>query len=171
MADFICAEIDHRSGSGGPFLPLAVTAAAAALSLTRIAARKASASMASVPGPAVPGPDLVIGQADLLLGDLEALLDGPAPSGDAGESGQARVRRAEDDVIGELVRLAWMATDQQPVIPGRLLQAHQAYPRPIVDPLAFGAGTRREALPCLFRYSCRQCGGGVLARPVIERRP
>src|SRR4051794_5308214 len=45
-ADFIRAEIDQRSGSGGPFLPLAVTAAA--LSVTRIAARKASASMASV---------------------------------------------------------------------------------------------------------------------------
>ena len=27
MADFICAEIDQRSGSGCPFLPLAVTAA------------------------------------------------------------------------------------------------------------------------------------------------
>src|SRR3954470_20984592 len=46
MADFICAEIDQRSGWGGPFLPLAV--AAAALSFTRIAARKASASMARV---------------------------------------------------------------------------------------------------------------------------
>ena len=31
-----------------------------------------------VPVPAVPGPDLVIRQADLLLGDLEALLDGLA---------------------------------------------------------------------------------------------
>src|SRR5215212_6469523 len=48
MADFIRAEIDQRSGSGCPFLPLAVTVAAAALSLTRIAARKASASMARV---------------------------------------------------------------------------------------------------------------------------
>src|SRR5919206_364673 len=72
MADFICAEIDQRSGSGCPFLPLAVTAAAA-LSLTRIAARQASAS--------------------------------------------------------------------------------------------------RETLPRLFRYGCRQRGGGVLARLVIERRP
>jgi hypothetical protein len=48
MADFICAEIDQRSGLGCPFLLLAVTAAAAALSLTRITARKASASMARV---------------------------------------------------------------------------------------------------------------------------
>jgi hypothetical protein len=31
MADFIRAEIDQRSSSGCPFLPLAVTAAAAAL--------------------------------------------------------------------------------------------------------------------------------------------
>src|SRR3954452_24561065 len=48
MADFILTEIDQRSSSGCPFLPFAVTAAAAALSLTRIAARKASASMARV---------------------------------------------------------------------------------------------------------------------------
>src|SRR3954462_8838098 len=121
--------------------------------------------------PAVPGPDLVIGQADLLLGDLETLLDGPAPSGDAGESGQCGVGWAEDHVIGELVRLCRMTTDEQPVLPGRLLQTHQAHPRPVVDPLAFGAGTRREALPALFRYRCRQRSGGMLAHPVIERRP
>jgi len=42
MADFIRAEIDQKSGAGCPFLPLAVTAAAAALSLTRIAADTAS---------------------------------------------------------------------------------------------------------------------------------
>src|SRR5919107_6193602 len=124
-----------------------------------------------MPVPAVPGPDLVIRQADLLLGELEALLDSPTPSGDAGEGGQARVRRAEDDIIGELVRLAWMTTNEQPVIPGRLLQAHQAHPRPIVEPLAFGTGARREALPCLLRYGGRQRGGGVLARPATEHRP
>src|SRR4051812_11067193 len=104
-----------------------------------------------MPVPAVPGADLVIRQADLLLGDLEALLDGPAPSGDTGESGQAGIGRAEDHVIGELVRLARMATDEQPVIPGRLLQAHQAHPCPIVEPLALGAGPRRETLPGLLR--------------------
>src|SRR3954447_22247744 len=128
-------------------------------------------SQGDVPVPAVAGADLVIGQADLLLGDLEAFLDRPAPSGDAGESGQAGVRWTEDDVIGELVRLARMAADEQPVIPGRLLQAHQAYPRPIVEPLAFGTGARREALPLFCRYSCRQRRGGVLAHPVIEHRP
>ena len=48
MADFIRTEIDQRSSSRGPFLPLAVTAAAAVLSLTRMAARKASASIARV---------------------------------------------------------------------------------------------------------------------------
>src|SRR4051794_20952039 len=123
-----------------------------------------------MPVPAVPGTDLVIRQADLLLGDLKAFLDGPALSGNAGERGQARVRRAEDNVIGELVRLARMATDEQPVLPGRLLQAHQAHPRPIVEPLAFGPGTGREALPGLLRYGARQ-RGGVLTCSVIERRP
>src|SRR4051812_50212901 len=119
----------------------------------------------------MPGPDFVIGQADLLLGNLEALLDGPTPSGDAGESGQGGVRRAEDNVIGELVRLARMAADEQPVIPRRLLQAHQAHPRPIVEPLAFGTGTRRERLPRFFRYGGRQRGGGGLAPPFIAARP
>src|SRR5215218_10794983 len=64
-----------------------------------------------------------------------------------------------------------MATDEQPVVPGGLLQAHQAHPRPIVEPLAFRTSARREALPRLLRYRCRQRGGGVLAHPVIERRP
>jgi hypothetical protein len=48
MADFIRAEIDQRSGARCPFLLPTVTAVAAALSLTRIAARKPSASMARV---------------------------------------------------------------------------------------------------------------------------
>ena len=48
MTDFICAEIDQRSGAGCPFLPFALPVATVALSLTRIAARKASASMARV---------------------------------------------------------------------------------------------------------------------------
>jgi hypothetical protein len=64
-----------------------------------------------------------------------------------------------------------MAADEQPVIPGRLLQAHQAHPRPIVEPLAFGPGARREALPGLLRYRGCQRSGSVLAGSVIERRP
>ena len=56
------------------------------------------------------------------------------------------VGRAEDNVIGELVRLARMATDEQPVIPGRLLQAHQAHPRPIVDRKREAARILRELM-------------------------
>src|SRR3954471_8334706 len=66
--------------------------------------------------------------------------------------------------------LGWRRTSSQ-CSPGRLLQAHQAHPRPIVEPLAFGTGTGREALPGLLRYGARQRGGGVLTCSVIERRP
>src|SRR4051794_24031061 len=65
--------------------------------------------------------------------------------------GQCGVGRTEDHVIGEIIRLARMTTDEQPVLPGRLLQAHQAHPRPIVEPLAFGAGAGRERLPRFCR--------------------
>src|ERR671938_326519 len=45
MADCRCAARDHRSRAPRPFLPMTV---AAALSLTRMAAKKASASIARV---------------------------------------------------------------------------------------------------------------------------
>ena len=49
-ADFICVEIDQRSGASCRFLPLAIMTAAAALSLTRITAGETNTSMARVRG-------------------------------------------------------------------------------------------------------------------------
>jgi hypothetical protein len=79
-----------------------------------------------VPVPAVPGTDFVIGEADLLLGHLEAFLDGPASTGDLREGGKGGPVRAENDVIGEIRRILATAPDQQPMLPGRLLQPGQA---------------------------------------------
>jgi hypothetical protein len=53
----------------------------------------------------------VIGQADLLLGDLEAFLNGPAPAGDLREGSQRGPVGAEDDVVGEVLRVLAAAPD------------------------------------------------------------
>jgi hypothetical protein len=79
-----------------------------------------------VPVPAVPGTDFVIGEADLLLGHLEAFLNGPASTGDLREGSQGGPVRAENDVIGEILRILATAPDQQPMLPRRLLQPGQA---------------------------------------------
>src|SRR4051794_40225444 len=108
-----------------------------------------------MPMPAVPGADFVICPADLLFGHLEAFPDGPASTGDLREGGEGGPVRAVDDVIGEIRRILATAPDQQPVFPGRLLQPGQAEASPVVEPISFAAGPRREASP----GSGRQTGG------------
>src|SRR3954465_11884058 len=103
----------------------------------------------------MPGTDFVIGQADLLLGHLEAFLDGPASTGNLREGGEGGPVRAEDDVIGEIRRILATAPAQQPMLPGRLLHSGQAEASPVVEPISCAAGPRREASP----GSGRQTGG------------
>ncbi len=55
-----------------------------------------------MPIPGVPAADLVVVQADLVLGGLEALLDRPADPRDADQLGQRRAGRAEADLDGQL---------------------------------------------------------------------
>ena len=125
-----------------------------------------------MPVPAVPAAHLVAVQPDLLLGRLEALLDRPAPTGDPGQRLQAGGGRAEHDVIRDLVRLGELAAHQQPVVPGRLLQAAQPEPRPVVQTLALGPGPGAQAAPALQRFGRRQIRGRHLDRPLAgDRRP
>ena len=62
---------------------------------------------------------------DSLFGDLEAILNCPAPAGDLCEGGQCGPVGAEDDIIGEVLWVLAAASDQQPMVPGRLLQPSQ----------------------------------------------
>ena len=95
----------------------------------------------------MPGADFVIGQADFLLGDLEAFLNGPTPAGDLREAGQRGPVGAEDDVVGEVLRVLAAAPDQQPMILRRLLQSGQTQAGPVVEPFPFAASARRETPP------------------------
>src|SRR4051794_18775732 len=55
-------------------------------------------------------------EAQVVLGALEALLDGPAQTGRAGELGEAGARRSKGEVVGSLVRRLAAAADQHPVL-------------------------------------------------------
>jgi hypothetical protein len=65
--------------------------------------------------PAVVAADLVVVQAALLLGGLEALLDGPATAGDADQLVQRDLGGAVGDVVGDLLGPADAATGEDPV--------------------------------------------------------
>ena len=66
-----------------------------------------------------PGADLVLVEADLALGGLEAGLDRPAAAGDADEVGERRAVGGVGQIEGELVRLGEAAPDQQALLPAR----------------------------------------------------
>ena len=72
---------------------------------------------ADVPVPAVPGAGLVVVEAKLVFGGLEAVLDGPAPPLDRGKRCGARAGRAPGCEIGALA-VSQLAPDQQPARPG-----------------------------------------------------
>ena len=67
--------------------------------------------------PAGPGADLVLVEADLALGRLEAGLDRPARASDLDEVGERRAVGGVGQVEGELVGLGDAAPDQQPLLP------------------------------------------------------
>src|SRR3712207_1919137 len=123
-----------------------------------------------MPIPAMPGADLVIGQADLLLGDLEALLDGPASAGDPREGGERGRDRAEGDVEGEVLRVLAAAPDQHPAPPGRLSWMGGRQASPVVEPLPLAAGPGREAPPGAGRQGGGDVGDGVPAGAVVQLR-
>ena len=64
--------------------------------------------------PAGPGADLVLVEADLALGGLEAGLDRPARAGDLDEVGECGAVGGVGEVEGELVGLGDAAPDQRP---------------------------------------------------------
>ena len=74
--------------------------------------------------PASPGADLVLIQADLALGGLEAGLDRPARAGDLDEVGECGAVGGMGEVEGELTGLGDAAPDQQALLPaGRRVAA------------------------------------------------
>src|SRR3954447_6086374 len=100
--------------------------------------------------PDLPGAHLIVVQATLLLGHLEAYLDRPAHACDTRQRGKAGVCRAEDHVVRHIVRILAVTPDQQPVLPVRLLppaSARQTQAGPVVEALALAPGAGRVTPP------------------------
>ena len=126
--------------------------------------------------PGVVAADLVVVEAGLVLGGLEALLDGPAGPGDADQLLVGGAGRGAAQVVGQFqlalgVRGQRAADQQVPGPAGRLGAVFgQGRGRPVVDPGAFGAVSAAAALPCLVRGVRGQDVGA--GRPgVAARRP
>src|SRR5919108_4934118 len=91
--------------------------------------------------PAIPAADLILVQSRLAFALLEALLDRPARTGDAGQRAERRLWRSVAQVVGLLGGVADGATNQQPAFrtgPAAFPDRH-AHRRPVVDPRPFGA--------------------------------
>src|ERR671910_137260 len=112
-----------------------------------------------VPVPAVPAAHLVAVQPDLLLGRLEALLDRPAPIRPPGWWRPGRTRRSRPS------RPAWRACGA-PAASGRLLQAEQPEPRPVVQTLALRPGA--QAAPALQRFGRSLAGTWIAPWPATS---
>jgi hypothetical protein len=100
-----------------------------------------------VPIPAIPATNLVVVQADLVLGGLEAFLDRPADPRHPDQLGQAGTGRAETGVEGQL-SIRQPPAHQQPEPTARPAGSDQRDPGPVIDPGPLGASPalrRRQA--------------------------
>src|SRR5215213_6893104 len=91
-----------------------------------------------VPVPARPAANLVVVQADLVLGLLEAVLDRPAGPGHPDQADQGGVGWTVAGVEGQLA-VAAAAPDQQPALPSAGGWWGQLDARPVVQAAALGA--------------------------------
>ena len=57
-------------------------------------------------------------EAEIVLGPLETLLDGPAQACNTGELGEGRPGRAEDEIIGATLPVAPVAANQEEALAG-----------------------------------------------------
>ena len=101
--------------------------------------------------PAGPGADLVLVEADLALGRLEAGLDRPARAGDLDEVGECGAVDGVGQVEGEVVGRGDAAPDQETLLPAerRVLAVRPI--GPVVEPGPLGAVTGAEAMPAVGR--------------------
>ena len=101
--------------------------------------------------PAGPGADLVLIQADLALGGLEAGLDRPARAGDLDEVGECGAVGGMGEVEGELIGLGDAAPDQEALLPAGRRVAAIGQIGPVIEPRALGTIAGAEAMPGVGR--------------------
>lgn len=114
--------------------------------------------------------DLVVVQAGLLLGGLEALLHRPAAARDADELVPCGAGGAVGDVVGDLLGSADAAAGENPVpavlaVPGPDFDAGPVLEAPAVDSFTAGA-----AFPLLPRLAGKQVVDGMVDGPARDDR-
>src|SRR5665213_644208 len=108
-----------------------------------------------MPVPAVPGSGLVVIEAELILGGLEAILDGPAMAFYRHQLCHGRSLRTPSGEEGKICRIGDAAPDQQAARPWAGegvavfagIEIGQFEIGPIVQPRTFGSFARRQAPP------------------------
>src|SRR5947209_14226461 len=99
--------------------------------------------------PAMPGARFAMVEPRFALGRLEAFLNSPAQSGDGGEFRQRRDVGGECHIERHIRWIGDGATDQQPMVPRRRLQAKEANTSPIIEPWPFRSLACGQAPPCV----------------------
>ncbi len=84
--------------------------------------------------PAVPGASFAVIEAKIGLGALETFFDRPAKACRAGKFGERDSRGRKDQILGLLVGVLAIASDQQPALKALFGQPRQFHPRPVIEP-------------------------------------
>src|SRR5918993_2602150 len=129
-----------------------------------------------MPMPSVPFAYLVLCQAELVLGRLEARLNLPARAPPPPPLLQrGGLLGGENHVVSELVRIFYGPPHQQPMAPKHLLfgqlQAVQRQECPVVEARALGALARRKTPPVLGGGALGDTIGPDLSWPKLGFRP
>src|SRR5712691_10890565 len=124
--------------------------------------------------PTMPTARLAMVEPNLALGGLETLLNCPAPAGDACEVNQARLGWGEYHVVGAIRLILSVASDQQPMLPWRTLQAQKTNTRPVIDPWSLRSLSRRVTFPGRRRQRLGQLGrraARMVQKPIVGHQP
>jgi len=100
-----------------------------------------------MPVPALPAPYFVVVEADLALGELEHVIDGPARPRRADYLLQWGVDRGVHQIVGQFVGPLGMAAEQHRVDPARAQRGTHQEVGPLVPARALGPLPATEPLP------------------------
>ncbi len=103
-----------------------------------------------MPVPAMPGTGLEMVKAEIVLCPLEALLDGPAQPGSAGQFRKAGANSAEDEITCQFLQIPAAAAPQQAVFPTLPAVPQDDKAGPVMEPRSLGPLTGGKGRPVLI---------------------
>ena len=118
----------------------------------------------------MPGAGLAVVEAEIVLGAQEALLNGPAQPGRAGQFRQVGTGWGVGEVIGALFRVAAGLADLEPVFKFSLARAGERNARPLVKARPFRAFAGGMTEPLILEQFIGQ-GGGARVPVTVRIRP